>query len=172
MTLQALSLVEKAEQVQVHFTLRLRDQQSRWIQDGCKVYMDSYMASYGSCFMATWIIFKNHLLEVNLTQTKRSWHSECSQPLIYFILSCMKTCMNRHSLKWHLIEGLVTHGFTLHFRFCDHTRWFWKWLGTAFGHFFGLSQFHGHGSWLVCEVALKSGGWVACKATESEQVTI
>jgi hypothetical protein len=25
----------------------------------------------------------------------------------------------------------------------------------AFGHFsFGLSQLHGHGSWLVCEVAL------------------
>ena len=28
-------------------------------------------------------------------------------------------------------------------------------LGTAFGHFLlGLSQFHGHDSWLVCEVAL------------------
>ena len=27
----------------------------------------------------------------------------------------------------------------------------------AFGHFFGgLSQIHGHGSWLVCEVALNS----------------
>jgi hypothetical protein len=29
-------------------------------------------------------------------------------------------------------------------------------LGMAFGHFsFGLSRFHGHGSWLVCEVALR-----------------
>jgi hypothetical protein len=29
-------------------------------------------------------------------------------------------------------------------------------LGRAFGHFsFGLSQFHGRGSWLVCEVALR-----------------
>ena len=27
-------------------------------------------------------------------------------------------------------------------------------LGTAFGHFFGLSRSHGHGSWLVCKVAL------------------
>jgi hypothetical protein len=28
----------------------------------------------------------------------------------------------------------------------------------AFGHFsFGLSQFHGHHSWLVCEVALRIG---------------
>ena len=32
-------------------------------------------------------------------------------------------------------------------------------LGTAFGHFLlGISQFHGCGSWLVCEVALR---WVA-----------
>ena len=38
----------KMEPVQVHFTLRLRDQRSMWmLQDGCKVYMDSYMASYG-----------------------------------------------------------------------------------------------------------------------------
>ena len=32
------------------------------MQDGCNVYMDSYMASYGSCFMVTWIIFQNHFL--------------------------------------------------------------------------------------------------------------
>ena len=38
------------------------------MQDGCKVYMDSYMASNGSCFMVTWTIFKNHLLEAGLTQ--------------------------------------------------------------------------------------------------------
>ena len=37
-----------------------------WMQDGCKIYMDSYMASNGSCFMG----FKtlNHLMEVGLTQ--------------------------------------------------------------------------------------------------------
>ena len=40
------------------------------MQDGCKVYMDSYMASNGSCFMVTWTIFKNHLLEVGLTQNQ------------------------------------------------------------------------------------------------------
>ena len=65
--LQALSLVEKAEPVQVQCTLHLRDQRSMWMHDGCKVYMDSYMISNGSCFMVTWIIFKNHLLEVGLT---------------------------------------------------------------------------------------------------------
>jgi hypothetical protein len=32
-------------------------------------------------------------------------------------------------------------------------------VGTAIGHFsVGLSQFHGHGSWLMCEVALSYSG--------------
>ena len=38
------------------------------MQDECKVYMNSYMASNGSCFMVTWVIFKEHLLEVGLTK--------------------------------------------------------------------------------------------------------
>ena len=54
--------------VQVRFTLRSRDQQSIWMQDGCEVHMDSCMASNGPCFMVTWTIFNNHLLEVGLTQ--------------------------------------------------------------------------------------------------------
>ena len=54
MTLQALSLVEKAEPVQVRFTLRLRDHRSMWMQDACKVYMGSYMG-------IEWIMFHGHL---------------------------------------------------------------------------------------------------------------
>jgi hypothetical protein len=41
------------------------------MEDGCKVYMDSYMASNGSCFMVTWMIIKNHLLEGSLTQNQK-----------------------------------------------------------------------------------------------------
>ena len=86
--LQALSWVEKAEPVQVRFTLRLRDQRSMWMQDGCKVYMDSYMASNGSCFMVTWTIFKDQLLEVGLTQ---NWETMAPRTfttagLFYFIM--------------------------------------------------------------------------------------
>ena len=70
-TLEALSLVEKAEPVRVrYFTLRLRDQRSMWMQGGCEVYVDSYMASNGSWFMVTWTIFTNHLLEVGLTRNQ------------------------------------------------------------------------------------------------------
>ena len=72
MALCALSLVEKAEPVQVHFTLRLRDQLSMRMQDGCKVYTDSCMTSNGSRFRVTWIIFQNHLLEVGLTQNQET----------------------------------------------------------------------------------------------------
>ena len=86
--LQGLSLVEKAEPIQVRFTLRSRDQQSMRMQDGCKVYMDSYMASNGSCFMVTWTIFKNHLLEVGLTQNQETMalRTLTTVDLFYFIM--------------------------------------------------------------------------------------
>jgi hypothetical protein len=71
-TFQALSLVEKAELVQVRFTLRWKDQRSTWVEGESKVHMDSNVASNGSCFMVTWTSFKNHLLEVGLTQNRET----------------------------------------------------------------------------------------------------
>ena len=85
-TLQALSLVEKTELIQVRFTLCLRDQWSMWTHDGCKVYMDSYMTSNRSCFMITWTILKNHLLKVGLN-TKPWDHITTNAHNRWFILS-------------------------------------------------------------------------------------
>ena len=88
-SLRALSLVEKAEPVRVRFTLHLRAQWSMWMQDGCEVYMDIYMASNGSCFMVTWTIFENHLLEVGLIQNHRetmALRMLTSGDLFYFIM--------------------------------------------------------------------------------------
>ena len=86
--LQAHSLVEKAEPVQVRFTLRVRDQHSMWIQDGCRVDMDAYMASNGSCFIGTWTVFKNHLLEVGLTRNQETMalRTLTTVGLFYFIM--------------------------------------------------------------------------------------
>ena len=58
------------------------------MQDGCKVYMDSYMASNGSCFMVTWTISKNHLLEVGLTQNRETMalRTLTTVGLFYFIM--------------------------------------------------------------------------------------
>ena len=58
----------------------------------------------------------------------------------------------RHPLKWRLVEGPVTYDFTLHLRVRDHASMIlevaWDGLWTLS---FGLSQFHGHDSWLVRE---------------------
>ena len=59
------------------------------MQDGCKVYMNSYMALNGSCFIVTWTIFRNHLLEVGLTQNH--WETMALRTLttvglFYFIM--------------------------------------------------------------------------------------
>ena len=58
------------------------------MQDGCKVHMDSYMASNGSCSMVTWIIIKNHLLEVGLTQNRETMalRTLTTIGLFYFIM--------------------------------------------------------------------------------------
>ena len=67
------------------------------MQDGCEVYMDSYMALNGSCSMVTWTILKNHLLEVGLTQnwdTMAHW-TLTSVDLFYFII-----CEDPHESKF------------------------------------------------------------------------
>ena len=89
-TLQALSLVENAEQVQVRFTLRSRDQWSMRMQDGCDVFHDSYMASNGSCFMVTWIVSINHFLEVCLTQNRKTmvFQMLTTVDLFYYFIMC------------------------------------------------------------------------------------
>ena len=58
------------------------------MQDGCKVHMDSYMASNGSYFMVTWTVFKNHLLEVGLTQDHETmaFRTLTTADLLYFIM--------------------------------------------------------------------------------------
>ena len=58
------------------------------MQDEYKVYMDSYMASNGSCSMVTWIISKNHILEVGLTQNREimALRMLTTVDLFYFIV--------------------------------------------------------------------------------------
>ena len=67
------------------------------MQDGCKAYMDSYMALNGSCFMVTWTIFKNHLLEVGLTQ---NWETMALQMLTTVDLFDFIMCEDPHKYKF------------------------------------------------------------------------
>ena len=128
------------------------------MHNGCKVYMDSYMASNGSCIHAHLDNFQNPPLE-GRPNRKPGYHGTPTVHSRWFILfyyvwggpTWIESHYNSIWLRARLhMDSHYTWGFVI-----DHSTWVWRCVGTAFGHFsFGLSQFHGHGSWLVCEVAL------------------
>ena len=129
-----------------------------WMHDGCKAYMGSHVASNGSCFMATLTILENHLLEVTKPNTKPRDPSTPKSHNHWFILfhHALGPRMNKNSLKYHSVEGVITlwlhttlEGPWPHYMILEVS---WDVLCTLFP--FGLSQFHGHGSWHVFEVAL------------------
>ena len=99
-TLQALSLVGKAEQVEVRFTLRLRHQQSMWMQDGCKSLHGFLHGITWICFMVAWIIFKKPPFG-GRPNTKPGDHGTLNVHNRWFILflSCATTHMNRNPVK-------------------------------------------------------------------------
>ena len=132
----------KCKPVQVRFTLCSRDQHSKWMQDGCKVYMDSYMASNGSCFMVTWIIFLNHLLEVGQTQNRETiaLQNLTTVDLLYIIIWEDTIWIESHwNNVWLRAQYIWLH---THLRAWDHITWFWKCLRMmAFEHFFWALNF-------------------------------
>ena len=111
-----------------------------------------YMALNGTCFMVTWTLFKNHLLEVGVTRNRRETMAIRTLTAVgFFYLPCVRIHMNRDLLKWYL-DWLHM---TSHYTSWHTTHDFGGVLGHNLGTLsFGLSQFHGHSSWLVCEVAL------------------
>ena len=137
------------------FTPRLRDQRSKWMQDGCTVYLVSYMALNGSCFMVTWTILKNHHLEVGLTQNQEvvALQNLTTVDLLYFIM-CDLTWLEIH---WNIIWWREWSHMASHYTWGPMTTLhdFGNVSGCHVDISFGLSRFHGHGSWLVCEVALR-----------------
>jgi hypothetical protein len=135
--------------------LRGMSQQSKWMQDGCKVYMDSYMASNGSCVMVTWIIFKNHLLEVGLTQKRKTmaFQTLTTVDLFGFYHVWGPAWLEIHCNSIWLGTGHIW----LHTALEDPWPSYMILEVSCNGLWtlsFGLSQFHGHGSWLACEVTL------------------
>ena len=127
----------------------LEDQQSKWIQDGCL---------HGT----EWITFQGHLNYFRKPplggrpNTKPEDHGTQNSHTRWFILfsSYVRARMNRNSLKSQLVEGRshMTSPSTRGSVTALHD--FGGILALPLDTFFGLSHFHGHGSWLVCEVAL------------------
>ena len=137
-----------AEPVQVRcFTLCSRERRSMRLHDGCKVYVDSYMVSNGSCFMVTWIIIlKNDLLEDDLTQNQED-HGTLNAHIHWFILIYRvwgPAWIDVHwsSIWWRTRSCIWLHitleGPWPHYMILEVS---WDGLWTLS---FGLSQFHGH----------------------------
>ena len=94
----------------------------------------------------------------------RPWHSECSQLLIYSILSCVRTRMNNSFIQWysiwlrappHMTSHFIRESATILQYMTLEVPWDGLWALS-----FGLSQFHGYGSWLMCEVAIRASPMV------------
>ena len=105
--------------------------------------------------MVTWIIFKNHLLEIGLTQNHEImvlW-TLTAVDLFYFHHGRGPAWIKIHwNSIWLRARSHMTSRYTWgpwpHYMMLEVC---WNGLWTLS---FGLSQFHGHGSRLVCEVAL------------------
>jgi hypothetical protein len=121
-----------------------------WMQGGCKVYIDSYMASNGLCFMVIWTSFKNHLLKVGRTQNQETVAFRMNHWFILFYHAWGPTWMKIH---WNSVWLRMWSHMSSHHTWGYHTGWVWRCDGL-WTLSFGLSQLHGHGSWFVCKVAL------------------
>ena len=108
---------------------------AKWIPT-CKGHMASYIASNGLCFMVTWTIFKNHLLEVGLTQNREImvFWTLTTIDLFYFMM-----CEDTHEeIHWNSIWLRTRSHMTSQYAWGSVTplhTWFWRCVGTAFGHF-------------------------------------
>jgi len=81
----------KGGAVQGHFTLSFEGpmEKSEYKMDVKSTWIPTWMmASNGTCFMITWTIFKNHLLEVCLTQNHETVALKklTAVDLLYFIM--------------------------------------------------------------------------------------
>ena len=150
---RALSMVQKVEPIQVRcFTLCLRDQRSMWMQEGCKVYMGFYMALNGSCFMVTWTVFKNHLLD-----TKPGDHGTPNAHNRRFILLYRVWGHTWIDIDWNSISLWTQSNMTSHctWGFVTTLNVVWRCVGMAFGHFLlGSHSFMVTALGLVCGAAL------------------
>ena len=152
---KALSLVEKPEPVQVrYFTLCLRDQQSEYVHAR---WMQSlqWILTWHRTDHVSWslgLFFKNHPLEVGLTEYQETLaFRTLAITYLFYFNHVWGRVWNRNSSKQHLVEGLhdTRKGPWPHYMSLEVS---WDDLWTLS---FGLSQFHGHGYRLMCEVTLR-----------------
>ena len=140
-----------------------------WMQDGCRVYVDSYMASNGSCCMVTWTTFKNRFLEVGLTPNRETM---ALRMLATVDLSCFIMCEGLHEIEihWNCIwlrpqSHLASHYTWGSVRTLHDSGGV---LGRPWDTFFWALTISS--SWLVCEVALNPVHMYGCPWVVAENI--
>ena len=125
----------------------------------CKmeVYMDSYMASNGSCFTVTWTNFKNHLLEVGLTQTVGDHGTPNTHKCWFILLYYVWGSIWIEEIHWNSIWSRDRSHMTSHYTWGSMTALhdFGGVLGRPLDTFSWALTISWSGSWLVCKVALR-----------------
>ena len=106
--------------------------------------MHSYMASIRSCFMVTWTIFNNHLLEVGLTQNRETMALRMltTVDLLYFIMCEDPAWIETH---WSNMRLRARSHMTSHYTWGFVTRLqhdFGGVLGRPLGTFFGALTYN------------------------------
>jgi hypothetical protein len=119
-------------------------------------WIDSYMASNRSCLMVTRTVFKKPSLG-RKPDTKLGDHDTPNAHNSWFVLFYHAWGPTWIEIHWDSIWLRVWSHMILHYTWGSVTTLdgfgvSWDNLWTLS---FGLSQFHGHGSWLVCEMALR-----------------
>ena len=101
-----------------------------WMQDGCTVYMDSYMASNGSCFMVSWTTFKKPLLG-GKPHTKPGDHGIPNTHDCWFILFYHVWGPAWIDIHWNIIQPRARSHMTSHYTWGSVTTLhdFWGILG-------------------------------------------
>jgi hypothetical protein len=119
------------------FTLHLRDRRSMWMQDGCKVYMDSYMASNG-------VMFRGRLDYFQKPRDRGIPNAHnCGFILLYHAWGPAWINIIEIAFGWgpgHMWLHITFEGPWPHYMILE-VCWDGRWTRS-----FGLSQFHGHGS--------------------------
>ena len=143
--LQALSLVENVEPVQVCCTLRLRDHRNKGMQDGCKVYV-AYM---DMCFMITWTIFTPSLGSRPSTKPRDHGTSKSHNCWFNIFIVCENPAWL--GIHWNSIWLRARPHMNSHYTWEHVTTLhdFGSVVGQPLDTSFKLSQFHGHNYWFL-----------------------
>ena len=152
-------------QLQVRFTLRLRDQRSTWMQDGCNICMDTYMASNGSCVHGHLDYFQKPPLGGRPNTIPRNYGTpnahNCSFIIFYHVWGPTWIKFPWTTFNWgpgHMWLHTTLEDPWPHYMIVEVS---WDNLWTLS---FGLSQSHGHGSWPMSEMALSIIMWGKAQA--------